>query len=267
MPAFLFLASCGETTTSTTTQTTNVTATGVEQKTTIANTSSTGTNTTTSTTTLTDSASTTHKDVVMADTLKLGLEAPTLGSGDHVMQIFADFQCPACQSAEKSINPVLESFADAGKLKIEYRQYPLTQIHKNAQGDALAAMCAMDQNKYYEYKKELYDYEVSKGGATVGSSDHIALAEKLGLDKNAFQSCISSEKYKDYIAKSIALGDKLGVQGTPTYILDGKQLSMAGFTSVDQFKSFMEAFLAKSATTTSSTTTTTTTTTTSGATK
>lgn len=190
-----------------------------------------------------DTSVITDKTVVMADARNIGQEAPTLGSGDHVVQVWADFQCPACQSAESTITPVLEELADAGKLKVEYRQYPLS-FHANANGDAMAAMCAQDQNKYYAYKKALYVLELQRGGAAVNTADHIKIAEDLGLDSATFSSCVNDGKYKDYVAKSVQLGTSLGVTGTPTYILDGKQLSMGAFGTVDQFKSFLDQVVA-----------------------
>lgn len=203
-----------------------------------------GTNSTSSGSTVNvDTSAISDKTVVMADSRNIGLEAPTLGSGDHVIQIWADFQCPACQSAESTITPVLEDLANTGKLKVEYRQYPLS-FHANANGDAEAAMCAQDQNKYYAYKKALYDLEIQRGGASVNTSDHIKIAEDLGLDSAGFSACVNDGKYKDYVAKSVQLGTKLGVSGTPTYILDGKPLSMGAFGTVDQFRHFLEQVIA-----------------------
>lgn len=86
---------------------------------------------------------------------------PTYGTGASVIEVFADFQCPACQNADKSISPILEKMADEGKITIAYRQFPLS-FHANAFGDALAAMCSADQGKYQEYKKALYALEAKK---------------------------------------------------------------------------------------------------------
>lgn len=179
------------------------------------------------------------KSVVMADARNIGQEAPTFGAGDHVIQIWADFQCPACQQADSTISPVLEKLADEGKLKIEYRQFPLTRIHPNAFADAAAAMCAQDQNKYFAYKKALYALEISRAGGKLGTSDYVKIAESLAMDTTAFESCVTGEKYKDYVTKSMEIGTKLGVSGTPTYILDGKPLSMGAFGTIEKFEEFM----------------------------
>jgi len=57
---------------------------------------------------------------------------PTFGSGKTQVEIFADFQCPACIVFSENVGPIFEEYAASGKLTITYRQYPLTQIHKNA---------------------------------------------------------------------------------------------------------------------------------------
>lgn len=57
---------------------------------------------------------------------------PTFGSGKTQVEIFADFQCPACIVFSENIGPIFEEYAASGKLVVTYRQYPLTQMHKNA---------------------------------------------------------------------------------------------------------------------------------------
>ena len=103
----------------------------------------------------------------------------TYGSGKHTVQIFADFQCPACINFSHSILPLFESEAASGKVVIDYKQYPLTTIHKNAYRDALAALCANDVQKYGVYKTGLYALETQKAGATTTDSDRIALAQSV----------------------------------------------------------------------------------------
>jgi protein-disulfide isomerase len=78
---------------------------------------------------------------------------PTYWSGKHTIEIFADFQCPACIYFAENVGLAIEWFAEKWQVKIIYRQYPLVSIHKNAQRDALAALCAQEQGKYMEYKK------------------------------------------------------------------------------------------------------------------
>lgn len=85
------------------------------------------------------------------------------GSGNHTVQIFSDFQCPACISSHKAVFPLFEKFAQQGRLKIEYRQFPLTTIHQNAYNDALALYCVAAVSKdWKKYADALYTLESQK---------------------------------------------------------------------------------------------------------
>lgn len=70
-------------------------------------------------------------NAVSSETEKLNPNPPTYGSGKHTLQIFADFQCPACQQSDALLSPIFEEYASQGKLTIQYRQYPLP-FHQNA---------------------------------------------------------------------------------------------------------------------------------------
>jgi protein-disulfide isomerase len=95
-------------------------------------------------------------------TAKVLIPSPSYGSGKNTITLFADFQCPACIAFAKIVGPILEEYASKGYLTIVYKQYPLTRIHANALGDAVAALCSAEQGKYMDYKKALYALEEAK---------------------------------------------------------------------------------------------------------
>ena len=170
------------------------------------------------------------------------IETSTYGAGKHTVQIFADFQCPACINFSRSLGPIFESYAASGKITLEFKQYPLTQIHKNAYRDALAVLCANDQKKYGAYKLALYALEEKKAGATVSDNDRIALAQSAGVaDMTKFGECLKSDAKKAEVDADIALGDSLKVEGTPTVFLDGKKLDLATiFRDFEKGKEFLD---------------------------
>lgn len=90
------------------------------------------------------------------------IDAPTYGSGNHTIEYFADFQCPACIRFSHTFLPILEEFAASGKLIMVYKQFPLTGPHKNAYRDSIAALCSAEQGQYLPYKKALIALEESK---------------------------------------------------------------------------------------------------------
>lgn len=172
---------------------------------------------------------------------------PTYGSGVHVLEVFSDYQCPACQYANQTIMPVFKQFADAGKLTIEYRQFPLTTIHRNAFGDAMAAMCAQDQGKFAQYHEALYALEIKKKGALIADSERIALAELLGMNKDTFDACLSGKKYQKFVESEMKLGTSLGVTGTPTFFLDEERLKTEGFQTQADIIDYLENYFAENA--------------------
>jgi protein-disulfide isomerase len=165
---------------------------------------------------------------------------PTYGSGKMQVEIFADFQCPACIAYNDSIMPLFEEYAASGKLTIVYRQFPL-QMHKNAKWDAFAALCSAELGGYMDYKKSLYMMEKEKAGKTTTDADRIAIAKAIGLDEARFTSCISNKTYEKQVESDIALGDSKWVSGTPTTYLDGIKIDMSLFRDIAGFRSFLES--------------------------
>lgn len=174
------------------------------------------------------------------------IPTPTYGTGKHTLVQFADFQCISCIQAEQTVVPIFEEYADAGQLTIEYRQFPLTQIHPNAMGDALAVLCAADQDAFMDYKKSLYALESEKRNAsskTVTNDERIDLAKNLGLDVDTFSQCLTNGDFRGQIEADIAFGRSLNIQGTPTFILNGVQINMSQFSDVESFRSFLDQIL------------------------
>lgn len=92
------------------------------------------------------------------------IESPFFGNKNAKvqMQIFTDFQCPACIQFQEIIGGQLFSeYVDKGKIGLEYRMFPLP-IHKNAPEDALAALCAESQGRFKEFSNEMYGLEEQK---------------------------------------------------------------------------------------------------------
>lgn len=165
---------------------------------------------------------------------------PTYGTGKVQVEVFADFQCPACIVSNETIMPIFEEYAASGKLMITFRQFPLT-MHKNAKWDAIAALCGAEQGKYMEYKKWLYALEKSRAGKAVTDTDRVNLAKEKGLDEAVFSKCLSTWAYAKQVESDIALGETKWVNGTPTIYLDGIKIDMSLFKDLGGFRAFIEA--------------------------
>lgn len=159
---------------------------------------------------------------------------PFMGEEDApvVLIEWLDFQCPFCRKFYNDTLPQLkEKYVDSGKLKIVFRDFPLS-FHKLALPSAIAAECAREQgddDTYFAYHDLIFDTQNKLGQGTVSlpMDDFKQFAADLGLDTNRFNECFDSEKYKDEVMKDFADGQKAGVRGTPGFLLNGRSISGA----------------------------------------
>jgi protein-disulfide isomerase len=133
---------------------------------------------------------------------------------------FSDFQCPFCKKTESTLSGLLSKYS--GRVKLAYMDFPLREIHPQAQTAAEAARCAGEQRKFWEYHDALYRDQSKLNGAEL-----VTHARMLHLDEKSFQSCLESGKYKSKVEADIEQGSKLGIGGTPGFFINGVFLNGA----------------------------------------
>ena len=160
-------------------------------------------------------------------------DAPVLGKSDAKVAIveFADFQCPFCkQYYQQTFNDIKTKYIDTGKVKYVFMHFPLTQIHVNAQVSAVAAECANQQGKFWEYHDVLFTQGQSNGDGLDKTSlekyaDKLGLNKgTLGIGKNKFNQCLESNATLKTVQSDQAEGTKNGITGTPSFFINGKPL-------------------------------------------
>ncbi|MFH1534188.1 MAG: DsbA family protein [Nitrospirota bacterium] len=145
---------------------------------------------------------------------------------------FSDFQCPYCRSFyNDTYSEIKKNFVDTGKVKFVYRDYPLS-FHDGAFPAALAAECARDQggnDTYFSMHDMIFDGQNALGTGTVEipEEDLVVYAQNLNLDMDEFGECFESEKFKDEIYKDQSVGQSIGINGTPGFVLEGQIISGA----------------------------------------
>jgi protein-disulfide isomerase len=159
---------------------------------------------------------------------------PTLGAKDApiTMVEFGDFQCPFCRASENSVKEVRAKYGD--KVRLVYMDFPLG-IHPHAMDAANAARCAGEQDKFWQY----HDADQAK----LAPADLKASAAKLGLDAKKFDACFDKAKYEPQIHQDMAEGTKLGVTGTPTFFINGREIS--GAQPAQKFEDVIDDEMAK----------------------
>lgn len=161
------------------------------------------------------------------------------------MLVFSDFMCPACQAFASQIEPMLKSeFIEPGKLQLVFYDFPLGGSHVHSFLAARAARCAGDQNKFWEYHNTLFGRLNDWGRSqTPPIGQFEGYAREVGIDQGQFSSCVRSEKYQDVVSASRLLGDQLGVNATPTLILNGKRVRGEIGLDVDALRELLNAEL------------------------
>jgi protein-disulfide isomerase len=160
-----------------------------------------------------------------------------LGPADAPITIveFSDFECPYCRRWHAEVyKPLLDAYP--GKIRLVYRNLPLTSIHPDAMGAAEAAMCAGEQDVYWKYHDKLFSSE------SLGNSAYIQYAQDLGLNMATFEACLSNHKYQKTIQTDSDFAINLGVRSTPTFFVNG--LAIVGAQPLDVFKQVIDKELA-----------------------
>ncbi|MDQ5900981.1 MAG: hypothetical protein QG600_559 [Patescibacteria group bacterium] len=167
---------------------------------------------------------------------------PLLGNKDAkvVLVEFSDFQCPFCKSLfDGAYQQIKKDFVDTGKVAIAFRHYPLPN-HPLAPLAAEASECANDQGKFWEYHDQLFINQESWSPMTteVAIGEFTTYAANLGLDTQAFSTCLTTEKYADKVSKDLADGQAAKVNATPTTFVNGQPV--VGALPYDAFKTIIE---------------------------
>ena len=153
-----------------------------------------------------------------------------------VMYEFADFQCPGCGQFAMFIAPLIkERLVEPGLVRYVYYDYPLVSIHPHAFLASRAGRCANEQGRFWEYHDLLYGRQATWSAQRDASDFFVRLAAEAGLDQRTFEACLRSDRYADEVTRSMALGESLQVQGTPTIFVNGKRLpGIPPFSELEQ---------------------------------
>ena len=154
--------------------------------------------------------------------IEVTAEDPAIGTPSAPVTLveFSDFQCPFCQRVAPTLKQVKDTYGD--KVRVVWKDFPLTQIHPQAFKAGEAAHCAADQGKFWEYHDRLFANQQA-----LQPNDLKKYAADLGLDAAAFGTCLDTSKYGERVRDGVAEGSRLGVNSTPTIYVNGRVLSGA----------------------------------------
>jgi protein-disulfide isomerase len=148
------------------------------------------------------------------------------------IEVYEDFQCPACKTFAEQIAPqIKDAYVASGDVYYIYRHYPFLDDNapRNESDQAAnASMCAADENRFWDYHDMLFANWNGENQGAFSDKRLVAFAEALDLDMDAFNACFRENRYRDVIDQDLADGTKLGVTGTPSVFVNG-QIVKPGF--------------------------------------
>lgn len=140
---------------------------------------------------------------------------------------FGDFECPSCAQFAAVTEPDMRTrIIDAGLANFRFFDFPLP-MHQNTMAASLAASCAADQGKFWEMHDAIFAGQFDWNTQATASPRKFfdEYAKTVGLDIAAYKECFDSQKNLPRIGAHKAEGEKIGVNGTPTFVVGGKMYS------------------------------------------
>jgi protein-disulfide isomerase len=160
---------------------------------------------------------------------------------------FADLECPACIYFHPIMKRVMAEYGKDGKVAWVYRHFPLDQIHPKARKEAEATECVAKlggNDQFWKYVHRIF--EISKGNNTLEESLLGKTAVEIGINKNAFDTCLASGIFKAKIQAHLEDGIKAGVKGTPYSIIitkDGTKIPIEAAYPYENMKIILDAVI------------------------
>jgi protein-disulfide isomerase len=173
-----------------------------------------------------------HLDAPRIEVAAMG---PSLGPGDAPVTLieFSDYRCGFCKRAQPVVEALLERYPS--QLRFVHRSFPLNEVSRAA---AEAAACANEQGQFWEFHRSLFASEVNLDAE--GLMQH---ASELELDLEAFRVCVDERRYQAAVEADLAAGREAGVNGTPSFFVNG--IHMEGARPFEDFVTAIEKELSR----------------------
>ncbi len=157
---------------------------------------------------------------------------------------FSDFQCPFCSRFYQQTLPQIErDYIDTGKVKFVYRDLPIDSLHPNARPAHIAAECADEQGKFWDYHDVLFEKQSEWNRLTAADlqSTLTQYASDLGLQSSAFENCLKSEKIADEVNRDALDAASVGATGTPAFYIGTEKDGFIKLSGAQPYPNFQAA--------------------------
>jgi protein-disulfide isomerase len=146
------------------------------------------------------------------------------------MDLYVDFQCPACRAFETTAGPTLDRYVSAGTLRISY--HPVAFLDPYSSGTrystraSAASACAADAGVFPAYVRLLFANQPPEGGTGLTDDRLVALGRQAGAASADFATCVTTHRYQPWTARVTESASKAGVNQTPTVLVDGRPVEV-----------------------------------------
>lgn len=174
--------------------------------------------------------------------VKVTAADPVLGDPNAKVTVvnFSDFQCPYCEKFYTDVeSKIIKEYVDTGKVKYVFKN--LAFLGQESKDAANAALCAKEQNKFWEYHGKLFNSQKGENQQAFVIDNLKKFAVDLSLNSDQFNKCLDAEKYNAQVEADIAEAARIGFQSTPSTAV-GK-VPIIGAQPFEQFKAVIEAQL------------------------
>ncbi|KAA6464956.1 hypothetical protein DYQ86_03095 [Acidobacteria bacterium AB60] len=168
-------------------------------------------------------------------------DGPYRGSADKTLELaeFADFQCPHCKDAQANMEKLI---ADFPKAHIVFQNYPLERIHPQAKLAAEYGACVAKlggSNAFFQFAGATFEGQDGLNTADGAQLTLNSAVTKAGLDPAKVEACAKTPATSDEVEKSVKLAEDLNINSTPTLVVNGRQVPIAG-VPYDTLKKIIE---------------------------
>jgi protein-disulfide isomerase len=171
------------------------------------------------------------------DRVRVALEGPIKGPADAKVTIveFSDFQCPFCSRVVPTVDKIMKDYPK--QVRLFFRHNPLP-FHNNAPLAAEAAVAAEAQGKFWEMHDKMFANQQALDRAGLEKD-----AQEIGLDMNKFKTALDTHSGKARVDADLAAAKQIGVQGTPNFYIDGRNVQ--GAQPYEEFKKVVDDEIAR----------------------
>lgn len=157
--------------------------------------------------------------------------------------LYIDFICPVCKNFETQYGETLTTLRNEGKISVEYRALGFLDSRSTTNYSsraAAASACVVNESpeKYADFVNALFEKQPAEGGAGLSDDDLKKMATEVGA--KSIDTCVEEKTYRPWVKYTTQEAAAIGVAGTPTVLVDGKQWGK-GDSAQTEFPAFVEA--------------------------